>query len=346
MEQMKRHPIDPHRPVQKGLVSIMMPILNGELFLADALDCLCNQDYQNFELIILDNQSTDKTPEICKAYAEQDHRIRYVLDEKSRISHDAANHLATLVHGEFSMLACDDDLWEKNFLSQCVAYLDTHQDVGLVFPNACFVNMAGEKGMRRLLRGGDVYHAGRKSIDNFRHFLFRRRIVPPVFGVYRTSVMQKALPFDTFDETIADVDNLFMLEVMLLARVHCLDKVLFYYRSKYRAYEPSLLKGLKKDNSWLDRWKYNARHQLNFTRKICSTITNSSLPEHDKKVLSILTWLALLYFTTWVPVRSLIGAWLIRLGFREGPAQQKDQLHDVRTAALKQAKFEELIDKD
>ena len=119
-----------------GLVTIMVPVLNGELFLPLALDSLLAQDYQHFEIVILDNQSTDRTAEICRAYACRGARVRYVLDTVNRSSYDAANHLATFIDGEFCMIACDDDLWTPNFLSVLVKYLQLHPDVGLVFPNA------------------------------------------------------------------------------------------------------------------------------------------------------------------------------------------------------------------
>lgn len=134
-----------------GRVTIMVPVLNGELFLPLALDSLLAQDYQHFEIVILDNQSTDRTAEICRAYACRDPRVRYVMDTVNRISHDAANHLGTFIDGEFCMIACDDDLWTPNFLSVLVKYLQLHPDVGLVFPNAYYVDVEGACGRQRLL---------------------------------------------------------------------------------------------------------------------------------------------------------------------------------------------------
>ena len=52
-----------------GLVTIMMPVLNGELFLPHALESLMAQDYPLFEIVILDNQSTDRTQEISQDFA-------------------------------------------------------------------------------------------------------------------------------------------------------------------------------------------------------------------------------------------------------------------------------------
>src|ERR1700753_1165422 len=58
-------------------VSIGLPVYNDDRFLAQTLDCLLSQSYRDFELIICDNCSTDKTEAICRSYADKDARIRY-----------------------------------------------------------------------------------------------------------------------------------------------------------------------------------------------------------------------------------------------------------------------------
>ena len=68
----------------KPLVSIGVPVFNGEEGLAVALDSLIAQDYPNLEIIISDNASTDNTPEICAEYVRKDHRFRYYRSEKNR----------------------------------------------------------------------------------------------------------------------------------------------------------------------------------------------------------------------------------------------------------------------
>lgn len=319
--------------MKPGLISIMMPVFNGQLFLPLALDCLLAQDYSKFEIVILDNRSSDATRDICLQYAARDARIRYVLDDRYRITHDAANHLATLITGEYAMLACDDDLWEPTFLGKCVNYLEAHRNVGLVFPNAVFVDTQGNKGRRRLLAGRDVYSEQHDRFGNFKRFLRHRRVVPTIFGVYRTEVMNAALPFDTFDETIADVDNLFILKILTLTRVHCIDEVLFYYRSKFRAVEPTLLNGIKEDPSRFELWQYFARHQRKFIDRVRPVIDAAPFTKGQKAELQLYARWMLVYFTTFVPMRSAIGRLLISWGLREGPAVKRDEHHEIRVQA-------------
>ena len=61
----------------KPKVSIGMPVYNGEKHLRQSLDALVSQSFKDFELIISDNASTDKTRDICIEYCEQDDRIKY-----------------------------------------------------------------------------------------------------------------------------------------------------------------------------------------------------------------------------------------------------------------------------
>jgi len=56
-----------------------MPVWNGETFLGQTIESLLVQDYGNFELIILDNLSTDRTPKICKVYAQKDPSVKYLV---------------------------------------------------------------------------------------------------------------------------------------------------------------------------------------------------------------------------------------------------------------------------
>ncbi len=64
-------------------VSIGLPVFNGERFVAEAIDSILAQTFTDFELIVSDNASTDRTEEICRQYAEKDERIRYVRNREN-----------------------------------------------------------------------------------------------------------------------------------------------------------------------------------------------------------------------------------------------------------------------
>ncbi|MEO7862593.1 MAG: glycosyltransferase [Nitrospirales bacterium] len=318
-----------------GLVTIMVPVLNGELFLPLALDSLLAQDYPQFEIVVLDNQSTDRTAEICREYERRDGRVRYVPDTVNRISHDAANHLATFITGEFCMVACDDDLWMPNYLSVLVDYLQCHLDVGLVYPNACYVDVEGNRGTQRLLTARHLYARGDSSLANAWRYLGQRRVVPTIFGLYRSDAYLAALPFDTFDETIADVDNLFLVKLMLQTKVHAIDEILFFYRNKYRGYDPSLASGSPKGTSGFQAWWFFTQHQRRFVRMIVQVVNASQLSRAAKSALQVRAYYTFLVAITILRVQALIGRVLVLLELREGPPLKKDIHFEKRSTALR-----------
>ena len=64
-------------------LSIGLPVYNGEDYLAESLEAMLGQTYEDFELIISDNASTDGTADICRRYAKQDSRIRYIRQPRN-----------------------------------------------------------------------------------------------------------------------------------------------------------------------------------------------------------------------------------------------------------------------
>lgn len=121
-------------------VSIGMPVYNGEGYIREALDSLLSQTYQDFELIISDNASTDGTEVICLEYAQKDFRIRYVRQLENQ--GPAANFQFVLdeAKGEYFMWAAHDDFWGGDFLSAGIEALAVDQDAVAAFGRVEYVN--------------------------------------------------------------------------------------------------------------------------------------------------------------------------------------------------------------
>lgn len=116
---------------QKPLVSIGMPVYNGERFLRQALDSLVVQDYANFELIISDNASQDGTKDICLEYVRKDGRIRYGRQQTNIGVVGNFNRVFQKATGKYFMWAAYDDLWEPGFISRCVQRLEAKPEAVL-----------------------------------------------------------------------------------------------------------------------------------------------------------------------------------------------------------------------
>ena len=110
-------------------ISIGLPVFNGEQYIQQALDALLAQSYDNFELNISDNASTDGTEEICRLYAAKDHRIHYYRQPRNVGSMGNWRRVLELASGEYFMWAAHDDCWSME-------YIETLLECLLVCPGA------------------------------------------------------------------------------------------------------------------------------------------------------------------------------------------------------------------
>jgi glycosyltransferase involved in cell wall biosynthesis len=119
-------------PAAPPLVSIGVPVWNGERFLAQALDSALRQDYPALEIVISDNASTDGTAAIARSYAERDPRVRYHRNPENVGVGRNFQKVVTLASGPyFTWLAHDDLLSSERYLSETVGFLEEHRDVVL-----------------------------------------------------------------------------------------------------------------------------------------------------------------------------------------------------------------------
>jgi len=126
-------------------VSVALPVYNGERYLALALDSLLGQTYEDFELIISDNASTDATEEICRGYAARDTRISYHRNSENRGAAWNFNHAFSLSTGEYFRWACYDDLCAPAHLETLVEELDASPaEVVLCYTKTRLIGEDGE----------------------------------------------------------------------------------------------------------------------------------------------------------------------------------------------------------
>lgn len=120
---------------KKPLVSIGMPVYNGEKYIRQALDSLLAQEYEELEFLISDNGSTDQTPDICQEYLTRDKRICYHRNEMNMGAAWNFNRVFRLSSGKYFMWAAHDDLWEPFYIEQLV---NTLEELGSSFVAANF----------------------------------------------------------------------------------------------------------------------------------------------------------------------------------------------------------------
>ncbi len=112
-------------------VSIGMPVYNGEQWIRRALESLLSQTYKNFELIISDDGSSDKTFSICEEYARGDRRIRLIGQEKNLGFVGNFDFVLKQAKGEYFMWAAQDDFWHPEFIEKMARALDNNPEYGV-----------------------------------------------------------------------------------------------------------------------------------------------------------------------------------------------------------------------
>ena len=127
-------------------LSIGVPVYNGERFLPQALECLLAQTFGDFEIVLGDNASTDRTQEICHDYVRLDPRIRYVRHEHNLGAVANFNRVFQLSAATAPLFkwAAHDDLHRETYLDSCIRLLDDHPDVVLAHSGTAIIDESGE----------------------------------------------------------------------------------------------------------------------------------------------------------------------------------------------------------
>lgn len=124
-------------------LSIGMPVYNGEQLLADALTSILSQTFSDFELIVCDNASSDRTAEICREFAAQDGRIRYVRNQHNLGAIPNFNRVASLARAPYFKWSANDDLIAPTFLAECIDILENDPTVVLAHSATAFIGEDG-----------------------------------------------------------------------------------------------------------------------------------------------------------------------------------------------------------
>ena len=125
----------------RPLVSIITPVFNGERYLSEAIDSALSQTYSNFELLIVNDGSSDNSQEIIKPYLT-DKRIHYFEKTNGGVA-SARNYALRHAQGEYIAFLDQDDKWLPNKLTLQVNYLESHNDVGLYYAKQQVVDTDG-----------------------------------------------------------------------------------------------------------------------------------------------------------------------------------------------------------
>ena len=173
-------------------VSIGLPVFNGERFIAETIESVLSQTYQDWDLVICDNASTDGTREICEAYLEKDSRIRYYRNEANLGGPRNYNRCFELARGEYLKWIAADDTIAPEYIELCVQALDANPDAVVAYSRAHSID--GDSRKLNECRWTVPIEEQSDPVMRFRRFRLRSAWgafpLLYVFGVLRTEMLR------------------------------------------------------------------------------------------------------------------------------------------------------------
>ena len=243
----------------KALVTVCVPVYNGERFLAQCLDSLLAQTYANFVLIISDNASTDRTREICQKYVKADSRIRYHRNQVNVGMYGNYNRVLGLVETPYLKLANADDFWAPEMLADAIEQMERDPSLVLCHPRAVLVDEHGSE-IRRYER--PLHLMEDEPAVRFRRVLTELGLVNQLMGVLRTAAVRSMLPFMSHPPA----DSVFLAELGLHGKIMELPKFQYFRRvheecsswdRKSESHQIRLVSGEGTRRVRLPTWKYH-----------------------------------------------------------------------------------------
>jgi glycosyltransferase involved in cell wall biosynthesis len=202
----------------KPKVSVIIPAFNSEKYIAEAIESVLAQTYRGYEIIVVDDGSTDNTLQLLKQY---DSRVK-VLTKPNGGPASARNLAIKNSNGEYLAFLDSDDLWMKEKLEEQLAFLEKHPEVGLTFGEMLIFE---EKGGKRIIQS----KVGYTRDPTFRQLLFGNYI-PNSTVVIRRKCVDKVGLLNESKELIAVEDHEYWMRIARSFPLAGIPNPLAYYR--------------------------------------------------------------------------------------------------------------------
>ena len=271
-------------------LSIGMPVYNASHFLPQALDSILSQTFEDFELVISDNASTDATEAICRAYAGRDARIRYSRNGKNMGAGWNFRRVYELARGRYYKQAAHDDFCAPTYFERAVEALDRDPRLTVAYAKTRIVNAQGAwvADYECPLRTDAT-----DPVVRFRDLVLVLHSCYQNFGVHRMSALKQCPPQGSF----AHADRILLAQLGLLGPFYEIPERLFTStrhdgqsvwnmpkRIEGKGFRLTRKPGTLPDMSW---WDPNKSKKIGFPEwyafgQYCRSIRRSPLSEKEK----------------------------------------------------------------
>lgn len=194
-------------------VSIVLPVYNGESNVANAIESVLRQTYRNFELIIVNDCSTDGTAAVLDRYASLDERIRIINNPVNLKLPRTLNAGFSHATGQYYTWTSDDNLYRKNAIERMVETLESNVDIDMVYADYTHIDEAGNP-LKAMIAGQP-------------ETLLTTNPIGACF-LYTSEIAQKAGEYDCNLFLAEDYD--YWIRIWRAGKLYHLDEDLYEYR--------------------------------------------------------------------------------------------------------------------
>lgn len=209
--------------VSTHLVTIGLPVYNGQDFVTEAISSILQQRGVDLELVISDNASSDATQEICREAARGDDRVRYVRSQDNRGAAWNFNRVVHLASGHYFKWAAHDDVCGPDLVSAAVHVLEEQPSVALAYPRVIDID---DDGQELLVRPSYRYAHQPAPSARGRDILRYPSPCFEVFGVMRLDQLRRTGLIGGYSSS----DRTLLYELALIGRFHEVQDVIMWHR--------------------------------------------------------------------------------------------------------------------
>lgn len=210
------------------ILSIGLPVFNGEAYIGEAVESILGQSFGDFSLLISDNASTDGTSEICERYAAIDKRIRYQRHSRNIGAAANFNSVFNGVSSKYFKWCACDDRHEPNFLEKTIALLEREPSAVLSFCGIGRIDVLGQPIEHDVVESQHVDSAN--VVERFAALVLVDHWCLDIWGVMRTDVLRKTPLIASYIGS----DRVLLAELGLAGRFVRVPEVLFHSRKSPR----------------------------------------------------------------------------------------------------------------
>jgi glycosyltransferase involved in cell wall biosynthesis len=214
----------------RPVVTVGIPVFNGERFIRQAIESVLAQTFADYELLISDNASVDGTAAICGEFAANDRRIKFVQQERNRGPFWNLKFVTERANGGLLVWLAHDDALHRLFIEECVAYLDRNPRAVIVCGDFRIVDESGNQVDMEILQTirEDIPWARRCS--QFFHYPIFSNVFYAFYGMMRADACRTALSRIKEPKYMSQIELPVLSRLATMGEITSLPTVLRDYR--------------------------------------------------------------------------------------------------------------------